>query len=388
MGLVVRLDPSTELGQGDLHFGRMCVPLFLAALSACGEQEIGRSVEAAVLKVDTIASSNGLELLRPVAARLGPNGDIYILDAGNSELYRVLPDGGVDTLARAGSGPGELKRPSAFEWLDADSLLIVDEGNGRIQIVTATGRPVRMIAYAEGAADVVLDAAARRLYALAFARNLTLVNGRPVLHQDWLVAVVSLRRGDVVARFGAPWPYDGRALPFVGNSARLARDPLSGLIWLAWPLETHVARYTADGALVATFRRPLGFKTSIPREIPPSGSGTGRINAQVITFDIDADSAGRLYVLTAISGEPSRGLRHDGGPARAQAVDVFDDRGTLVCRIRLPFVAWTVSLAEENTLILTDVIASPDVYRIEYRCPNLCNGPTTRERPGASPAFR
>ena len=83
----------------------------LAAVGCAAER--AATIEGRVLSVDTLSARAGVELYDPVAVMQGPNGDVYVLDRGNSELYRFRGTR-VDTLASADrfigndSGPGHL----------------------------------------------------------------------------------------------------------------------------------------------------------------------------------------------------------------------------------------------------------------------------------------
>jgi len=342
------------------HFLAVCL-----AAAGCGEG--GDPIpEGRLLSVDTLSARAGVELYEPVAVMQGPEGAVYVLDRGNSELYRFRGTR-VDTLAVAGSGPGELKQPSVFGQV-ADTIWVVDEGNGRIQALDREGRFVRSIPYARGAQDATIDPTRRVMYAAAFGQNFALVDGRPMLRGDSLITVVSLDSGESIGEFGAPRPYEGVVIPILGNYVRVARDPRDGSIVVAWPFEPHVERFTASGQRAESFPRPLAFDPPAPAEYATSRSPLPAGDAQLITYDIELDAAGRLFVLTAVAAKTARlGSKEYRVPA--QAVDVIGPTGTLECRLFLPFTAWSLALAGQEELLFTDILEEPALYRLRYHCP-------------------
>ena len=84
----------------------------------------------------------GLELLAgPRAVAVGPDGKVTVLQGSRvlqfSERGRLLRAWGAP-----GSGDGELMTPAGLVVGPGELVFVADEGNGRIQIYTPTGRPV------------------------------------------------------------------------------------------------------------------------------------------------------------------------------------------------------------------------------------------------------
>jgi hypothetical protein len=157
-------------------------------------------------------------------------------------------------------------------------------------------------------------------------------------------------------------------IPLLGNYVRVARDPRDGSIVVAWPYEPHVERFTANGERVGSFRRPLPFTPPPPSEYATSRSPLPAVDAQLITYDIEVDAAGRLFVLTAVAAKTAR-LGSEEYRVPAQAVDVIGPAGTLECRLFLPFTAWSLALADQDELLFIDSLEEPALYRVRYHCP-------------------
>jgi hypothetical protein len=322
-----------------------------------------------IVSVDTLGARYGLSVFRPVRAAPGPDGALYLLDHGNSELYRLKRDGGVDTLARKGAGPGQLDSPVAFTWLGDSALVVLDGGNKRVQFFDRSGRPTRTFPYTRGATSAAFDPARGRLYAATFGRGFSMVANRPQVDPDSLASVISLKDGEILGRFATPRPYEqGGMVSIAANYVHIGRNPANGELWVVWPVEPVVARYSADGRFIGQFERPLSFTPPVPKEVQSSTSPFPRADFQQITFDAVVDSANLLYVLTPLAAKEGLVGSEEYQPP-PQAVDVLDSAGKLRCRLELPFIASSLALDGPGSLILTDAIDAGEVYRVRYRCP-------------------
>lgn len=343
------------------------VGLLLLLCTACNRDSRG-GPEGTIAAVDTLGSARGLALYKPVKANLGPDGALYVLDQGNAELYRLGSDGGVDTIAKRGSGPGELDSPSAFSWLGDSLLVVLDAGNNRMQIFDRNGEPLRTFPYERGATSAAFDPSKGRMYAVTYGRGFAMIDGQPHVQPDSLATLISLADGQPLGKFGSPRPYEGQIIPIAGNYVHLARNPVSGELWIAWPLEPVVARYDATGRYLGTFERPLSFTPPEPSEYQSPTSPFPRGDFQQLTYDVAVDSTNHLYVLTPIAAKEGLLSSEDYEPP-PQAVDVIDSTGVLRCRIKLPFTASSLTIAGSNTLLLTDALELGEVYRVRFRCP-------------------
>lgn len=347
----------------------LTLAIVLPALSlACGRGAHTGPL-GTIITVDTLGSRYGVDFFQPVEAIRGSDGKLYLLDQGNSELYRLGAAGIADTLAREGVGPGELQSPSAFMWMSDSSLVILDSGNKRLQYLDLTGMTLRTVPYQRGATSATFDIAEERLFASTFGRGFRIVASRPQVQPDSLVSIISLSTGKVEGAFGSPRPYpQGTLVTVAGNYVQITRNPISGEIWIAWPVDPVVARYDSNGKFISQFERPLTFKPSAPREIRTTESPFPRADFQQISFDVAVDSTNLLYVLTPIAAK--KGLvGSELYQPPPQSVDVLNADGELQCRVVLPFIASSLALDGKGTLILMDAIDVGEVYRVQYKCP-------------------
>ncbi len=80
------------------------------------------------------AGSEPGELKEPRATALAPNGNIYVLDEGNSRIEEFTPSGSyVGTFGAAGKGNGQLSGPFGFAVDSKGNVWVADTGNDRIE---------------------------------------------------------------------------------------------------------------------------------------------------------------------------------------------------------------------------------------------------------------
>ena len=90
------------------------------------------------------------------APAVGPDGTIYVVDAGNFRVQVFDASGDwIMTLGRQGQGPGEFTRPSA-PVIGGDRLRVWDSGNRRIGAWTLDGEHLGEIPYPAAPAPLLL----------------------------------------------------------------------------------------------------------------------------------------------------------------------------------------------------------------------------------------
>lgn len=80
-----------------------------------------------------------------------PDGRLLVSDGIDDVVLRVdLGAGKIDTVGRAGRGPGEYKSPDALFQLPGGSTLLVDLGNARMSVIDAAGKFKETFPIAQG----------------------------------------------------------------------------------------------------------------------------------------------------------------------------------------------------------------------------------------------
>ncbi len=92
------------------------------------------SVPPAYLSEFGKAGSEPGQLKEPRATALAPNGNIYVLDTGNSRIDEFTPSGGyVAAFGALGKGNGQLSAPFGFAVDSKGNMWVADTGNDRIE---------------------------------------------------------------------------------------------------------------------------------------------------------------------------------------------------------------------------------------------------------------
>jgi hypothetical protein len=116
--------------------------LFGLALGGCDPTETAAPAEISLLGVDTLISTESGLLAQPVAMTVGSDGTLFVLDGQAAQVHRISNDGAIlPSLGGEGSGPGEFQGPRTIQ-VRADTLWVVDGGNGRLQTLTTEGEPI------------------------------------------------------------------------------------------------------------------------------------------------------------------------------------------------------------------------------------------------------
>lgn len=118
----------------------IALALLSAACTGPREDPVG---EIVVSDVDTLVSLDSELLASPIDVALDAAGRIYVLDYQLASVV-VIADATDPpaTLGGEGSGPAEFNGPTALA-VSADSIRVVDSGNGRVQVLTPDGAYVR-----------------------------------------------------------------------------------------------------------------------------------------------------------------------------------------------------------------------------------------------------
>lgn len=99
------------------------------------------------LRVIRTLPAASLGLAMPEAATIGPNGNLYITDAGHQTVTEATPAGRVvRTWGGEGTKPGRFRLADGGIAVDRQGrVYVADSGNARIQVFTSSGRFIRVI---------------------------------------------------------------------------------------------------------------------------------------------------------------------------------------------------------------------------------------------------
>ena len=117
--------------------------------------------------------------------------------------------------------------------------------------------------------------------------------------------------GSGVVDIGTVRIYDGRIIPYIGNSVEVAYDSHRGGIWVGWPLEPVVEFFSFSGGVHKELQLPLSFQPPPPVEFMTGTSPIPNFEVQTLIYDVKTDDSGKLYIL--ISKELAHGRSDEPG---------------------------------------------------------------------------
>ena len=244
---------------------------------------------------------------QPMAVAVGPNGHVYVADAGNGLLREVSPQGQVSTVAGLARSFGNVDgtgsaarfgRPIGVAVDRSGNIYVVDAGNLNVRQVTPAGE---VTTYYQPPGGLNIDSlggsgAALRLYspsaiAVDPAGRVFLCDGSTIRRVVSAVetTVISGRPGDygnaedgapVVARFNRP---GGLTVDSAGN------------LYVADTLDQTIRKIAPDG-WVTTLGGNLQIKDEQGHPVGGYSDGTGELARFWNPTGIAADNLGNIYV--------------------------------------------------------------------------------------------
>lgn len=108
---------------------------------AAADGDVGREITIAVQPDTLVDTASGL--IGAVAdLHVGDDGRVYVSDPQANGVHVFDASGRqVRTIGREGEGPGEFRRLGGLQTL-GDTLVVVDGGNGRLQLLSLHGEPL------------------------------------------------------------------------------------------------------------------------------------------------------------------------------------------------------------------------------------------------------
>ena len=239
----------------------------------------GKTPKIAIEPVRTLGdvdtADENLAFYMPSVIAVDGAGDLYVLDTGNHRVQKFGPDGTFKaSLGRQGQGPGEFYYPS---WLAVDEkgfLYVSDPNNQRIQVLTPDGKDHKTLKVLEqGSGPVFLG------------KGGELVEGSPrmrfLINQDEekpaaLPKLVKVRdrEGKVLREFGEPRDFGDDLVNNGGNEVIMTVDG-AGQVYLVFPVQNRIEKYTADGRLLWRADRELPYSMEIKEKGKVDRQGGG-----------------------------------------------------------------------------------------------------------------
>ena len=243
-----------------------------------------------VQKIGKIESEDENYLLyRPVDVVRDSDGNIYILEMGNTRIQKFDRDGTyIMTIGRKGAGPGEFSIPVMMTIDKNDNLFVLDVGNIRIQVFSSKGK------HRDSHRLVKLFASFRILSDGKLVVSNT--EARKAQKTSNLVNVIDLE-GNVIHEFGTSVLDNDPDVQEIKNTFMFDVDENDN-IYLAYKLFNKLQKFSPEGRLLFSADRSLNFEESSKPKYLQFGPFKIPILNE-ISSAVNIDGKKRVWVLTS-----------------------------------------------------------------------------------------
>jgi len=230
------------------------------------------------------------------------DGNIYVLDAGNTRIQKFGPDWKyLATVGRKGQGPGEFIMPDAIAFDKDGNLVVADSPQARIQIIVGGGRDARSVVVKEEMISGV-----RPLPSGDFVgKASTFSFPRPNQPAKEAGEMRLFRRiapdGRIAGSFGLLNDFGDAMTNTAGNATAFDVDDRGALL-VSFNAQNRIEKYGPDGTLLWRADRPLDYGTEVKKKgkIERAGGGFMMSSPEMNTCStgIAVDGKGRSWVVT------------------------------------------------------------------------------------------
>lgn len=297
------------------------IPCFLAAAIAAQKTETVNGVRVVHNEKDGLwgkAPKVALEFVRkigdidtedehlafhfPSDVAADREGNIYVLDTGNTRIQKFGPDGRyLATIGRKGQGPGEFMMPDSLD-IDKDGNLVVsDSAQSRVQVIIGGGRDVKSLFLKDERIYGVRCLAAGGYVGRA-STWVYPMRGQPTpkISEMRLFRLLA-PDGRITGSFGTLTDFGETLTNALGNTTETAVGSGDALL-VTYTTRNQLEKYGPDGRLLWRADRALDYGTEVKKKgkIDTSGGGISMSNPEMNTCSagIAVDAKGRSWILT------------------------------------------------------------------------------------------
>lgn len=289
------------------------------------------------------------QFFRPRDIIKDKEGNIYVLDAGNHRIQKFNPDGKyIATFGRKGQGPGEFMNPFELDLDNNNSIIYVsDQGNHRVQKYSIMGKENGSFKMEK-----------------AFDWMCLTNSGNIVAQTSWFTQVrqgykyptlLSFydNKGRFIRAFGRVDKYNYST--FAANIVQFVNDSKDD-IYAVFLYQNRIDKYSSDGELLFTMKRPIKFKIDYNKEKKPI----------MVSADIDIDTKGRIWVITYLKQPSERA--NAGYFVKNFEFEIFNREGILLGKVPSPEHNGVMRIIN-NLLYLIDMTEEMCIF--EYKIVDL-----------------
>ncbi|MFC1499651.1 6-bladed beta-propeller [Candidatus Zixiibacteriota bacterium] len=344
----------------------------------------GSMRNAPELTEEAVAGLDGPEeamFYRPMNAFFGPDGNLYIADAGQHAILVYDRDGGfVRKIGQEGEGPGEIKMPATSYISPAGELIIEDPANGRRSFFSLEGEFLKSeplgMSFSSGNPLVMEDGELARPALGAVIMRSGPGGGDQAADETPPLLEIVDPDGEVRLKVGEQKSHENQVLGMLINRSSMAYAP-GGHLVVAFGILNEIHVYeTATGRLERIITRRLAFSPKEPdmtmqRESttdPVSGAQSVRMtvapDVDPITDSIAVDREGRIWTLTRLTSQEETDDKETEGEYEGLThIEIFSLEGDLLVTIPLDVPSTMIRFDAEGDLWLVDTRATMAAYR-------------------------
>jgi sugar lactone lactonase YvrE len=266
----------------------------------------GKSPRVALEPVRTLGdvdtADENLAFYMPSAIAVDGAGSLFVLDTGNHRVQKFGPAGNyLATYGRKGQGPGEFYYPAWLALDDKGFLYVSDPNNQRIQVLTPDGKDHKTIKGLEqGVGPIFMGKPGELVTGAPRMRFMMNREEEKPAALPKLVKVIDAE-GKTLREFGEPTDFKHELVNNGANEVIMTLDG-AGLVYLAFPAQNRIEKYSAEGKLLWRADRELPYSMEIKDrgEIKRDGGNMSVRGPQLnrCASGIAVDGKGRVWVVT------------------------------------------------------------------------------------------
>ena len=314
-----------------------------------------------VKKIGDLDNENENYLLfRPRDVFRDNNGNIYVLDRGNSRIQKFDNEGiFLLSIGREGQGPGEFLNPTSIEVDLTGNIYVSDFGNKRVQILSNEGKYIDSFRFFEqkyGSADgSVIKLLNQNEFIVGEAGSAFIIQGTTpgnideLWKETFLINIID-SDGNYLKRFAKPKIETSKGIKYFSKGSFFEFDGKNH-IYLTYEYENRVEKYSVDGKKIFTASRPLKFETT-----KLTFENNRRNLPDRVSRNIEIDNKSRIWVASQTHSDKT-----------LYVIDIFDSEGILLGVLEYPLSDYFTRMQIFENYVYFVVNSATEMTVYEYK---------------------